>query len=202
MMRSNHHARIKSLQLVERFNPSVLLRLRGRLRHPEVYVVVHDIARDGHVERGDMQEGRVVRVRVSDVDGFESKPFEDEFVVHERFDGDGGVEGGGVDLVGEDGVPEGLLGDLGLHVVDGMLSGDDLDAGEAGREVGDVEPVVAVAVGDLDGAQGLVAEGFIKPVADGYALVVREERVNQYSGGLARDQGENGGLPHSERAIG
>lgn len=88
-------------------------------------------------------------------------------------------------------------------MVDGGARGEDAHAGEARDEVAQVEPVVAVAVGDVDGGEFLGgAERGFDPVAQRDALVVGEERVDEDGGCSAGDEGYDGGLPEADGAVG
>lgn len=86
---------------------------------------------------------------------------------------------------------------------DGRLRRHDPGAREARAQVGQVEPVVAVAVRDVDGGEALVrAEGFADPVGQRDALGGREERVDEDGFGGAGDERYDGGLPQADGAVG
>lgn len=205
MMRPHHHRRLALFNSIQRPHPRLPSRLVQHLRHPHVHVVVHDIPRHDQPQRRHVQERRRVRVAVARVDGLERVALERErlVLVRQRLRHD--LERGVGDLPREQPLPECAhrRALLRAHVVDRGASGDGAHAGEARDEVAEVEPVVAVAVRDVDGGEFLGgAERVFDPVAQRDALVVGEERVDEDGGCGAQDEGYDGGLPEADRAVG
>lgn len=179
-MGTDHDGRVVRRHPVKSAYPGIALALQRGLHEPHVHIVVNDVATGSELEIRHVEERRVVGVGVAHVHGLKPMALEEEPVVLERLRED--LEGGLGDLAREKPVPEcARLGRyLGDHVVDRFLRRHDPNAGEPLLQIHGVEPVVAVAVGYVDGGKPLFAEGVLEPVPEGNALLYGEERVYEH----------------------
>lgn len=189
-MARNDGRRLQRGDLPQRGDPRAALLGRRRLHQPLVQLVVADVARDDHVQGGDVQERGVVRVGVAGLD--------DAQRVALQLDGEVGGErlhqprrrlG---ELLRERGdPPRGVEGGLFLlrHVRDGRARGDRAGVREVLEERAQGEVVVAVAVGDEDRREGFVGDHAFDPPGEVVGLVFGEGRVNEDGFFVAVDQG-------------
>jgi hypothetical protein len=150
-----------------------------------------------------VQHRGVVAVAVADLDRVQPVPFQGQTVGRARLGNHARVR----NLTGEQLVPARLAwaGGRGVHESDRALGGVNRYAGEAFGQQRYAEPVIAVAMSDVDVGQPLA--GAFDPVTDPLGLLDGERWVNQNCIGGTGDKGRRDRrplqrCPGGERACG
>jgi len=192
----HHRERAQLLDGVQRLEPGAAPVAAG-VGQEQVDVVVGGVARHHQPDHRNVQAGGGVGVGMAELDRHQPVAFQAKPVGRDRIRDRGRGRRGGQRL-GEAGLPlpiQHLSLRVRAHLLDHAGNGEGPRGGERRQDGAKPEPVIGVAMGDVNGGQ--VPPGRRDPRAQRLGLRLGEQRVHQHRVLVAADEGRRRRRPHA-----